>query len=246
MITLTLLAGWLSDPAKGALPRGTVCLGLRCSSATRRTFVVATAARLLAAPPSEARAAARHLGARARGHIERRLRAEEEHLDGPHAQGRARPVERCRVAAGRHLVGSGGRQRPRDSRLRVRRRLLGDGGAFVAATLVWVPLRTTIGKRLRNPRGSQVSSWSAPRETRVVLLVNMRFSDLPTPLLAPQQVSHLTGRATASLKDARPCDRGVHLFLCSAISPAHLHALGSHLAAGRPPTFDSTISSWIR
>ena len=41
MITLTLLAGWLSDPAKGALPRGPVCLGLLlvCDAAN---FVVAT------------------------------------------------------------------------------------------------------------------------------------------------------------------------------------------------------------
>ena len=30
---------------------------------------------------------------------------------------------------------------------------------------------------------------------------SMRFTDLPTPLLAPQQVSHLTGRPTSSLKD---------------------------------------------
>ena len=41
MITLTLLAGWLSDPAKGALPRGTVCIGLLlvCDASN---FVVAT------------------------------------------------------------------------------------------------------------------------------------------------------------------------------------------------------------
>ena len=30
---------------------------------------------------------------------------------------------------------------------------------------------------------------------------SMRFSDLPLPLLAPQQVALLTGRPTASLKD---------------------------------------------
>ena len=106
----------------------------RSSRASSRAASRPTCAREARVPSRAARRArtlsrgrSRRVGA-ARGHVERRLRAEEEHLDGPHAQGRARPMERRRVAAGRHLVGSGGRQRPRDPRLRVRRRLLGDGG----------------------------------------------------------------------------------------------------------------------
>ena len=58
---------------------------------------------------------------------------------------------------------------------------------------------------------------------------SMRFTDLPTPLLAPQQVSHLTGRPTASLKDPALAYSGGRFFLFVSDFSGPIRALDSHL-----------------
>ena len=56
-----------------------------------------------------------------------------------------------------------------------------------------------------------------------------RFSDLPTPLLAPQQVSHLTGRPTSSLKDPALAYSSGRFFLFVSDFSGPIRALDSHL-----------------
>ena len=57
----------------------------------------------------------------------------------------------------------------------------------------------------------------------------LRFSDLPTPLLAPQQVSHLTGRPTSSLKDPALAYSSGRFFIFVSDFSGPIRALDSHL-----------------